>query len=131
MHVALVPAFNGSHPWSPTSAHITALSSIPFSHLLSPAAPPLKRTSHTRPIASCHANPIAEHWKFDKVWVSLTTLPGRIDQTEPTILSLLHQTTPPDEIVISVPEQSSRERARYQQPFPWESGSGRLPTRCP
>src|SRR5205823_1898151 len=38
-----------------------------------------------------------------RVVASLSTLPDRIDNLEPTIRCLLEQTRPPDEIVIAVP----------------------------
>ena len=51
-----------------------------------------------------------------KVWITLTTLPGRIYQIERTVMSLLHQTTPADELVISVPAHSDREGTAYPTP---------------
>jgi len=47
---------------------------------------------------------------------SLTTLPDRIGNLEPTIRSLVEQTRPPDEIVIAVPEFSKRQGKQYVVP---------------
>jgi Glycosyl transferase family 2 len=51
-----------------------------------------------------------------RVIVSLTTLPERIGNLEPTIRSLLEQTRLPDEIVLAVPEFSIRQKNRYVVP---------------
>ena len=51
-----------------------------------------------------------------RVLASLTTVPDRIDNLEPTIESLLKQTRPPDEIVIAIPEFSTREQRPYVVP---------------
>jgi len=51
-----------------------------------------------------------------RVIASLTTLPDRIRNLEPTIRSLLNQTRPPDEIVLAIPEISVRQKRSY--PFP-------------
>src|SRR5438270_7439376 len=51
-----------------------------------------------------------------KVIASLTTLPDRIEHLEPTLRSLLHQTRPPDEIVLAVPQISLRQRQPYSIP---------------
>jgi hypothetical protein len=51
-----------------------------------------------------------------RVIVSLSTLPDRIQNLEPTIRCLLRQTRPPDEIIIAVPEFSRRQRKRYVIP---------------
>ena len=51
-----------------------------------------------------------------RVIASLTTLPDRIRNLEPTIRSLLNQTRPPDEIVLAIPEFSVRQKRSY--PFP-------------
>jgi hypothetical protein len=48
-----------------------------------------------------------------RVIVSLSTVPGRIDNLRPTIRSLLKQTRPPDEIVLTIPEFSIREQRPY------------------
>jgi hypothetical protein len=48
-----------------------------------------------------------------RVIVSMSTLPDRIFNLEPTIRCLLDQTRPPDEIVVAVPEFSRRQRKRY------------------
>jgi hypothetical protein len=50
------------------------------------------------------------------VIASLSTLPGRINNLRPTIRSLLRQTRPPDEIILSVPEFSIREERPYIVP---------------
>jgi len=52
----------------------------------------------------------------ERVWISLTTLPGRIEQIERTVLSLVGQSVPFDEVVISVPERSEREGVEYPMP---------------
>ena len=51
-----------------------------------------------------------------RVIVSMSTLPDRIFNLKPTIRCLLEQTRPPDEIVVSVPEFSRRQRKRYVIP---------------
>jgi hypothetical protein len=50
------------------------------------------------------------------VVVSLTTLPDRIENLEPTIRSLLNQTRPPDEIVLTIPKNSVRQKRSYSIP---------------
>src|SRR5260370_20761550 len=47
---------------------------------------------------------------------SITTLPDRIHNLEPTIRSLLNQTRPPDEIVLAIPEFSIRQKQPYSIP---------------
>src|ERR1700730_8091427 len=51
-----------------------------------------------------------------RVIASLSTLPDRIGNLEPTIRCLLEQTRPPDEIVIAIPEFSSRQQKPYVIP---------------
>lgn len=51
-----------------------------------------------------------------RVIASLTTLPDRIANLEPTIRSLLQQTRPPDEIVVVVPQVSIRQQRQYEIP---------------
>jgi hypothetical protein len=51
-----------------------------------------------------------------RVIASLTTLPDRIQNLEPTIRCLLNQTRPPDEIVLTVPEYSVRQERPYSVP---------------
>jgi Glycosyl transferase family 2 len=51
-----------------------------------------------------------------RVIASITTLPDRIFNLEPTIRSLLNQTRPPDEIVLAVPESSIRQERPYSIP---------------
>jgi hypothetical protein len=51
-----------------------------------------------------------------RVIASLSTVPDRIDNLRPTILSLLKQTRPPEEIVLAIPEFSVRERRPYVVP---------------
>jgi hypothetical protein len=51
-----------------------------------------------------------------RVIVSLSTLPDRIDNLEPTIRCLLDQTRPPDEIVLAIPELSIRQKRPYVVP---------------
>lgn len=51
-----------------------------------------------------------------RVIASLSTLPARINHLRPTIQSLLNQTRPPDEIVVSIPEFSKREQKHYVIP---------------
>jgi hypothetical protein len=48
-----------------------------------------------------------------RVIASLSTVPDRIDNLRPTIRSLLKQTRPLDEIVLTIPEFSVRERRPY------------------
>ena len=56
-------------------------------------------------------------WNADrKVIASFSTLPDRIVNLRPTIRCLLEQTTPPDEIVIAVPEFSIRQQKHYVIP---------------
>ena len=61
---------------------------------------------------------LAANRTFDnqRVIVSLSTVPDRINNLTPTIRSLLKQTRPPDEIVLAVPEFSVRERRHYVVP---------------
>jgi len=51
-----------------------------------------------------------------RVIASLTTLPDRIHNLEPTIGCLLSQTRPPDEIILAVPENSIRQERSYSIP---------------
>ena len=51
-----------------------------------------------------------------RVIASLTTLPDRIDNLEPTIRSLVEQTRPPDEIVLAIPQFSIRQKMEYTVP---------------
>jgi hypothetical protein len=51
-----------------------------------------------------------------RVIASLTTVPARIDNLAPTVRSLLRQTRPPDEIVLTIPEFSIREQRPYEVP---------------
>ena len=51
-----------------------------------------------------------------RVIVSMSTLPDRIFNLEPTIRCMLEQTRPPDEIVVAVPDFSRRQRKRYVIP---------------
>src|SRR5215470_17868650 len=51
-----------------------------------------------------------------RVIASLTTVPERINNLNPTIRSLLKQTRPPDEIVLAIPEFSIREKRPYVVP---------------
>jgi len=51
-----------------------------------------------------------------RVIVSLSTVPDRINNLRPTIWSLLKQTRPPDEIVLAIPEFSVREQRPYVVP---------------
>jgi glycosyl transferase family 2 len=48
-----------------------------------------------------------------RVIVSLSTLPDRIDNLEPTLRCLLEQTRTPDEIVVAVPRFSNRQQKEY------------------
>ena len=52
----------------------------------------------------------------NRVIASLTTLPDRIFNLEPTLRCLLNQTRPPDEIVLSIPEFSVRQKRPYSIP---------------
>src|ERR1039457_3194626 len=45
---------------------------------------------------------------------SLSTMPDRINNLEPTLRSLLEQTRPPDEIVLVVPQFSIRQQKEYE-----------------
>src|SRR6266566_5730925 len=51
-----------------------------------------------------------------RVIASLSTVPERIGNLGPTIRSLLRQTRPPDEIVLAIPEFSTREQRPYAVP---------------
>ena len=61
---------------------------------------------------------LAAHSALDnrRVIASLSTVPDRIHNLEPTIQSLLKQTRPPDEIVLAIPEFSIREQRPYVVP---------------
>ena len=52
----------------------------------------------------------------NRVIASLTTLPDRIFNLEPTVRCLLNQTRSPDEIVLSIPEFSVRQKRAYSIP---------------
>lgn len=52
----------------------------------------------------------------DRVVVSLTTIPDRIDRIRPTLHSLLDQTRRPDAIVLNLPEHARREARHYVIP---------------
>src|SRR6184192_2765497 len=51
-----------------------------------------------------------------RVIVSLSTVPDRINNLRPTIRALLKQTRLPDEIVLAIPEFSTREQRPYVVP---------------
>ena len=51
-----------------------------------------------------------------RVIASLSTLPERICNLEPTLRCLVEQTRPPDEIVLTVPEFSIRQQEKYIVP---------------
>lgn len=51
-----------------------------------------------------------------RIVASLTTLPDRIRNLQPTLECLLGQTQPPDEIVIAVPPFSIRQQREYEVP---------------
>src|SRR5262245_12481017 len=51
-----------------------------------------------------------------RVIVSLSTVPDRINNLRSTIQSLLKQTRPPDEIILAIPKFSVRERRPYVVP---------------
>ncbi|HEY4258136.1 MAG TPA: glycosyltransferase [Candidatus Udaeobacter sp.] len=55
-------------------------------------------------------------WDNRRLIASLSTVPARINNLRPTIRSLLKQTRPPDEIVLSIPEFSIREQRPYVVP---------------
>jgi len=57
-----------------------------------------------------------DHLPNRRVIVSLSTLPERISNLEPTLRCLLEQTRPPDEIVLAVPEFSIRQQKKYIVP---------------
>src|SRR5213079_2125736 len=61
---------------------------------------------------------LAANRTFDnqRVIVSLSTVPDRINNLTPTIRSLLKQTHPPDEIVLAIPEFSIRGQRPYVVP---------------
>src|SRR5207245_11256191 len=60
----------------------------------------------------------------NRVIASLTTLPDRIFNLEPTTHCLLNQTPPPDELVLSIPEFS----VRQQRPYSLPKYLGQIPT---
>jgi hypothetical protein len=51
-----------------------------------------------------------------RIIASLTTLPDRIGNLQPTLQCLTNQTRPPDEIVVAVPELSIRQKRGYVIP---------------
>jgi glycosyltransferase involved in cell wall biosynthesis len=51
-----------------------------------------------------------------RIIVSLSTLADRIGNLEPTIRCLLEQTRPPDEIIVAVPDFSTRQQKAYVVP---------------
>jgi hypothetical protein len=69
--------------------------------------------------------PPPSHKIKDRVWISLTSLPGRIYQIKRIIDSLIVQTVPADEIVISIPDHSDRELIAYPIPDWLEEMTGR------
>ena len=52
----------------------------------------------------------------DRVVVSLTTIPDRIDRLRPTLNSLVDQSRRPDAIYLNLPERSRREQRHYELP---------------
>ena len=54
--------------------------------------------------------------KVSSIVATLTTLPSRIKNIEPTIASLCHQTVLPEKILINIPEYSRREESSYVIP---------------
>lgn len=54
--------------------------------------------------------------KEQRLVASLTTLPDRIANLQPTLDCLVHQTRPPDEIVIAIAWFSMRQQREYQIP---------------
>jgi len=50
------------------------------------------------------------------VWISMTTLPGRIARIKETVFSLLNQSVSPNEIIINLPLRSDREGTGYTIP---------------
>lgn len=52
----------------------------------------------------------------ERLIVSLSTLPDRIDNLAPTLRCMLEQTRPPDEIVIALPDFSVRQQLEYKIP---------------
>jgi len=64
-----------------------------------------------------------DHLPNRRVIVSLSTLPERISNLEPTLRCLLEQTRPPDEIVLAVPEFSIRQQKKYIVPGYLEKNS--------
>src|SRR5438067_1596971 len=61
---------------------------------------------------------LAANRTFDnrRIIASLSTVPDRINNLRPTILSLLKQTRPPDELVVAIGEFSIREQRSYAVP---------------
>ena len=68
-------------------------SSYPWSLRASPTEPTALRKPTTKPSASSSMTE-----DRPPVWISLTTLPGRIDQIERTVMSLVQQSVPADEV---------------------------------
>ncbi len=61
--------------------------------------------------------PIPNNSKIAKgVSISLTSIPSRIGDIYPTLISLLEQTTLPEEIVIAIPKLSRKENCEYPIP---------------
>lgn len=54
--------------------------------------------------------------KSAPIVVTLTTLPSRIKNIEPTIASLCHQSVLPEKILINIPTHSKREKSGYTIP---------------
>jgi Glycosyl transferase family 2 len=73
-----------------------------------------RRTNQARFIRTI----LASSGKSDagRVIASLSTLPDRIHNLEPTIRCLLQQTRPPDEIVLAIPDFSIRQQKPYVVP---------------
>ena len=53
--------------------------------------------------------------------ISLTTTPSRISMLEPTLKSLLDQSSPPARIILNVPFYSQREGVEYRLPEAFKS----------
>lgn len=64
----------------------------------------------------------------ERLVVSLTTIPARIHDLRPTLLSLIEQTRPPDRIILALPHRSRRDGQPY--PIPVDLPAGVSILRC-
>jgi len=95
--------------WLKRSARTTV--EIVVDYLLSFRPGRLRQKAFIRKVLASSATKSEE-----RIIISLSTIPDRIDRLQPTIESLLNQTRPPDEIVLAIPDFSIRQQRGYKIP---------------